>query len=67
MSDIAMCSNHSCPSRDYCYRFTAVPSSFQSYASFNVPDKEDKCVYYLWNGHKIKKEVEEIINDDGDF
>lgn len=45
MPDISMCTGEGCKKKKTCYRFTAKPSSYQSY--FSVPPKEqDKCEYY---------------------
>lgn len=46
MPDIAMCSNHICPSKETCYRFKATPGYYQSYAKFTVNEGEDKCDHY---------------------
>lgn len=35
MPDISMCQDTQCPSREECYRFTAKPSTFQSFQDFN--------------------------------
>lgn len=34
MPDITMCVNKQCPLRSRCYRYRAVPSSWQSYAMY---------------------------------
>ena len=34
MPDITMCSGQNCPIKQSCYRFTAKPSRYQSYADF---------------------------------
>jgi hypothetical protein len=55
MPDISMCKGGSCPDKEQCYRYTATPSHWQSYANFmDFPGngKHKKCDYYL----KIKKE-----------
>mgnify|MGYP001439347969 CR=1 FL=1 len=50
MPDIAMCMNGNCPSRTYCYRFTARPNELsQAYAGFKPPPGEDACDYYMPN------------------
>jgi hypothetical protein len=54
MPDISMCANALCPSKDYCYRFTAKPSKFcQSYASFTLEDDETSCSHF-WSNDKCK-------------
>jgi len=45
-----MCANALCPSKNYCYRFTAKPSEFcQSYAGFSPEDNETSCSYFYPN------------------
>jgi hypothetical protein len=46
MPDISMCKNEECPLRNQCYRYTAVPEVYQSYASFK-PDENGKCDYFI--------------------
>jgi len=43
MPDITMCANSGCPSFAKCYLAQAVPSTWQSYDSFKVPDRRVKC------------------------
>ena len=51
MPDISMCANMTCPLKEDCYRFKAVPNPHrQSYAGFK-PDEEGKCDHFC----KIKK------------
>lgn len=51
MPDISMCANALCPSKNYCYRFTAKPSEFcQSYAGFSPKEGDDKCDMFYPNG-----------------
>lgn len=55
-----MCENKKCPIKDTCYRWTALPSQFQSYSKFKY-SKENGCEYFLplkkeeWNPWKGKK------------
>lgn len=46
MADISMCENQQCPSKEQCYRFKAIPSTYQSYANFTPEKGEDKCEYF---------------------
>jgi len=53
MCDITMCSNSECPLRDHCYRYLAVPDTYQSFSYF-TPHKvltlggpRDRCDYLL--------------------
>jgi len=39
MPDISMCQNEKCKLKMECYRYMAVPSSWQTYADFN----EENC------------------------
>ena len=50
MPDISMCTNVHCPSKEYCFRFTAKPSTYQSYANFSCEDDEVNCSYFYPNG-----------------
>lgn len=46
--DISMCENTSCPSKETCYRFKAVPNEYrQSYMEFKVKEGEKKCYHYM--------------------
>ena len=55
MPDISLCKNNTCPSRKYCYRYTAIPNEFrQSYGLFEVKEDENKCEYYLDNKKRKK-------------
>jgi len=58
MPDISMCDNISCPSKEKCYRFKAVPNEYQSYSNFKPEENEDKCEYFL----KINKKQEDDKN-----
>jgi hypothetical protein len=52
MPDISMCSNSTCPLREQCYRFTAVPNEYrQSYGTFKPEIKGDKveCKHFIDN------------------
>lgn len=52
MPDISMCANQTCPKKESCYRFTAKPCKYQTYADFK-PDEEGKCEYY-WENEATK-------------
>lgn len=44
MSDIAKCMDIHCPSKDFCYRFTAPESEFrQAYGNFNRESDAYNC------------------------
>ena len=44
MPDIAMCKNKTCPSRDQCYRYRAVPArDHQSYMAYEPDEDAGKC------------------------
>lgn len=56
MPDISMCNNTQCPSKEYCYRFTATPSLvWQSYGFFTLEQDEDKCDMFYPNGVESTK------------
>ena len=50
MPDISMCANVHCKLKETCYRFTATPSSYQSYGGFTT-DENGECDYY-WKNDK---------------
>ena len=54
--DIAMCSNHKCPSRKKCHRFTALPDSWQSYCEFKPGKGKKKCESFYDNKGKNRME-----------
>jgi len=56
MPDISMCMNNTCPLRSHCYRFTATPSQYQTYADFK-PDDNDTCDDY-YPGDEITDAIE---------
>lgn len=43
MPDITMCENKDCPLKQSCYRYTAIPSRYQSYANFAPDLLSGKC------------------------
>lgn len=51
MPDISMCNNATCPFKEQCYRFTAKPSNWQSYADFkpHTNENEDMECDYFWD------------------
>ena len=50
MADIAKCNDALCPSKEYCYRFTAPASEYlQSYGVFKR-EGEDSCNMFYPNG-----------------
>lgn len=56
MPDISMCVNLLCPSKDYCYRFTAKPTQIrQTYIGFTLEDDETSCSYFMPNGVESTK------------
>jgi hypothetical protein len=50
MADIAKCSDSLCPSKQYCYRFTAPVGLYQYYQNFNREDDEYNCIKFWPNG-----------------
>lgn len=55
MPDISMCANKDCPLKENCYRFTAKPSEYQSYAEFQIDDESGECSGF-WDNFRYKKE-----------
>jgi len=41
MPDISMCTNKKCELRKKCYRYTAIPESYQCYAGFRSNEESD--------------------------
>lgn len=50
MPDISMCTDHGCSLRDKCYRYTATPGMWQTYAGFSQ-DEDGNCDYF-WDNEK---------------
>ena len=51
MSDIAKCADDKCPSKDFCYRFTAPVSEFyQAYGQFEREEDAYNCDMFWDNG-----------------
>jgi len=49
MSDIAKCQDIHCPSKVYCYRFTAENGMWQYFHNFNREDDADNCDMFVSN------------------
>lgn len=42
-----MCASEQCPSRDTCYRHTATPGEYQSWADYEATrEGRDRCYHY---------------------
>jgi len=52
-NDITMCMNENCKVKEQCYRYTAKPDKWQSYAMFST--EEEKCGYF-WEDDRWQKE-----------
>jgi hypothetical protein len=51
MADISKCKDSLCPSKNYCYRFTAKSSTFcQTYGMFNREEDAENCDMFWPNG-----------------
>jgi hypothetical protein len=50
MSDISKCSDHLCPSKEICYRFTAPPGFRQTYINTNREADAYNCDLFWHNG-----------------
>jgi hypothetical protein len=56
MSDLTMCINKKCIAKDYCERFTAEASNWQSFAKYGTEDDIDddgRCTKF-WANDKAK-------------
>jgi hypothetical protein len=57
MSDIVKCADDKCPSKDFCYRFTAPESEFlQSYGQFEREEDAYNCNMFWGNKKYIDGE-----------
>jgi len=45
-TDIAMCQNKDCPSREECYRYEAIPDQYQAYGLF-LQEESGKCESFI--------------------
>ena len=54
MPDITLCNTKTCPSRKTCYRFMAIPDTWQSYTDF-APKKGDKKCEHYWGFRQPKQ------------
>ena len=62
MADIAMCRNPGCSLCEYCYRFRATPSEYQSMVLIDkVVNSVDDCDHYwpVYNEEDFKRLEEE--------
>jgi len=50
VADISMCLGTGCAKKDSCYRFTATPSTYQSYCAFHL--SEGECANYWDNANE---------------
>jgi hypothetical protein len=62
MPDMTMCSGKGCPVASKCYRFTATPSSYQSY--FSSPPYDGKYCDMYWgdNEESIFQQLKDITD-----
>lgn len=51
MADISKCTDFLCPSKEFCYRFTAPAGFRQSYVNTNREADADNCELF-WNNNK---------------
>lgn len=58
MPDISMCKGGKCPLKKSCFRYRAIPGSFQSYF-MNPPFQGDECIHFskIDKGDKIREEA----------
>ncbi len=62
MPDITMCSGQNCEKKETCYRYMAIPSSWQSMFAEEMPED---CKYY-WKisekeAHDLRKRKQELL------
>lgn len=63
MPDITMCRNESCELKEKCYRWTATPSRWQSYAKFEN-SHDEPCRDFVKDYRKIiPDDVDQIESD----
>jgi hypothetical protein len=68
MADIAKCNDVHCPSKEYCYRFTAPASEvWQSYGVFSREEDADNCDMFWANGKESKKCKLNGVKRDGEI
>jgi hypothetical protein len=68
MADIAKCNDVHCPSKEYCYRFTAPASEvWQSYGIFNREDDADNCDMFWPNDKDSNKCKLNGVKRDGEI
>ena len=68
MSDISMCNNALCPSKDYCYRFTAIPNpTSKIYTGFGPEEDEINCSYFYPNSKDSNKCKHHGVTCEGDI
>ena len=55
MPDISMCMHDTCPSKEKCYRYKAVPNGYQSYSNFQNDPNKVKCDHFqkIMKGDRI--------------
>jgi len=64
MPDIAMCQHSSCPKSNDCYRFRAIPDSWQSYMNFEYICKETNNYQWFYEtGDKKVAEIKEKLKE----
>ena len=66
MPDITMCPGSVgvivCPRRSTCYRYTAIPSEYQSYF-MGLPMNSDKTCGYFWDDNDYRKHNRVVTHD----
>lgn len=67
MSDIAKCNDNLCPSKDYCYRFTATNGMRQYFQEFNREEDADNCNFFYPNGKNSIRCKHNGVKSDGEI
>ncbi len=67
MADISKCNDALCPSKEYCYRYTAPAGIYQSWGCFNREDDADNCDMFWSNGIDSNKCKLEGVKREGEI
>lgn len=62
MSDITMCKGTKCPIKEYCYRYTAIPTPYRQSFFCEAPIEDGKCKHYDWDWNKVTQKERETLS-----
>jgi hypothetical protein len=57
--DITKCYNTDCPQKESCFRFTAPPAEWQSFAHFEPNETTGRCEHY-WEVKEVGEKKEGV-------